>query len=375
MNVPLYRQIYNYLLDQINRGEIKMGGKIPSENDLADQFDVSRITSKKALDLLAQENIIERVQGKGSYVVELNDREIIPDILEEGNEDKKILRIGLVIPGFSDDYGRELIQAIASHADRHQALLLIKFTHEKIKNEENAITELLLAEVDGIIILPIHGDYYNPKILELVLQKFPIVLADRYLRGIPATSVSTDNTRGTREATEYLFSLGHQHIAYITPPYDGTTVLEDRTKGFQLAHTQQNMLLNPHYLCTNNAADLVYSIEKRNELDKEIDKLKQFIKENPEITAFVTCRYSLAKVLANVIQSLNMTVPQDYSIICFDSPNQMFGKPPFTHICQKEKEMGKQAVELLMAQIKGEKDVVTAVIDFDLVKGKSTRRI
>ena len=126
-----------------------------------------------------------------------------------------------------------------------QAHLLIKITNEKIEEEEKAIEELLQVGVDGIIILPIHGEHYNPKILELVLKKYPIVLVDRYLRGIPASSVSTDNTKAAKEATEYLMSRGHRHIAYITPPYEGTTVLEDRIKGFQLAHSEQHRQLNP----------------------------------------------------------------------------------------------------------------------------------
>ncbi|MBS4204861.1 GntR family transcriptional regulator [Lederbergia citrea] len=371
MNVPLYKQIYESVLEQINQGELKQGGKIPSEKDLAEQFSVSRITSKKALDLLAQENVIKRVQGKGSFVNESYEgfAHSMDHMENEGEE--KLPLIGLVISGFTDDYGADLIKAIEGHAARYQAQLLIKFTYEKKEKEKRAIKELVQAGADGIIILPIHGEHYNPKILELVLNNFPIVLLDRYLRGIPASYISTDNTRAAKEATEYLMSLGHQHIAYITPSYDGTTVLEDRMKGYQLAHSQQYMQLYPHNFFVN-ATDLAYQMNQGAGVDKEIEEMKQFIRFNPEVTAFIVCQHSLAKILAYVIQSMKKSVPEDYSIICFDSPRTFNGKPTFTHIAQREKEMGAKAVNLLMAQINGASEVVTEVLDFDLVEGLST---
>ncbi|WP_420489382.1 GntR family transcriptional regulator, partial [Neobacillus niacini] len=52
-------------MDQIKQGHLMEGDRVPSEMELVEKFDVSRITSKKALDLLAQNNIIERIRGKG----------------------------------------------------------------------------------------------------------------------------------------------------------------------------------------------------------------------------------------------------------------------------------------------------------------------
>ncbi|MEK3888117.1 GntR family transcriptional regulator [Bacillus sp. FSL K6-3431] len=375
MNVPLYKQIYKNVLNQIIRGELKKGQKIPSEKDLAKQFDVSRITSKKALDLLAQNKIIERVQGKGSFVIYSNETTITTSNSDLGNAEIKILKIGLVITDISDSYGTELIKVVESNVGIYGAQLLIKFTHEMIENEEKAITELLQVGVDGMIVLPIHGELYNPKILELVLQKFPIVLVDRYLRGIPASSVSTNNMQAAREATDYLISLGHQHIAYITLPYDGTTVLEDRMKGYQLAHTKRKLPLNPDYLFTNNASEVAYKPTKSEELNKELAKIKKFIMDNPDITAFFVCRYSFGEILAHVIHSMNKRVPEDYSIICFDSPPSVFAKPRFTHVHQKEDKLGEKAVQILMAQILGERDILTEFMDFDLVEGLSTASI
>jgi GntR family transcriptional regulator len=66
--IPLYHQIYTALRDAILNGTITFGDKMPTEQQLASVFDVSRITAKRALDELAAENLIVRHRGKGSHV-------------------------------------------------------------------------------------------------------------------------------------------------------------------------------------------------------------------------------------------------------------------------------------------------------------------
>ncbi|AZU64077.1 GntR family transcriptional regulator [Neobacillus mesonae] len=66
--IPLYHQLKERLKEAIETGRWTLGDKIPSENQLMDQFGVSRNTSKKAIEELVQEGILYRVQGKGTFV-------------------------------------------------------------------------------------------------------------------------------------------------------------------------------------------------------------------------------------------------------------------------------------------------------------------
>lgn len=66
--IPLYHQLMERLKDSIEKGHWTPGDKILSENQLMDQFGVSRNTSKKAIDELVQEGILYRIQGKGTFV-------------------------------------------------------------------------------------------------------------------------------------------------------------------------------------------------------------------------------------------------------------------------------------------------------------------
>lgn len=66
--VPLYHQLYSVLKDSIMDGTIPFDEQMPTEQQLAATFDVSRITAKRAMDELAAESLIARFRGKGSHV-------------------------------------------------------------------------------------------------------------------------------------------------------------------------------------------------------------------------------------------------------------------------------------------------------------------
>jgi GntR family transcriptional regulator len=66
--VPLHRQLFLVLHDEIARGALAPGEALPTEQALCDQFGVSRITVRRALTDLAEQGYIERRQGVGSFV-------------------------------------------------------------------------------------------------------------------------------------------------------------------------------------------------------------------------------------------------------------------------------------------------------------------
>lgn len=67
--VPKYVQIQNYILRRIEDGILADGDRIPSEAELSRQFDVSRITVNTAIKELANAGVVERIRGKGTYVL------------------------------------------------------------------------------------------------------------------------------------------------------------------------------------------------------------------------------------------------------------------------------------------------------------------
>jgi GntR family trehalose operon transcriptional repressor len=66
-----YLAIYKEWTVKIKSGEIKAGEALPSEHDLAETYDTSRETIRKALNLLSQNGFIQKIRGKGSIVIDV----------------------------------------------------------------------------------------------------------------------------------------------------------------------------------------------------------------------------------------------------------------------------------------------------------------
>ncbi len=66
---PLYHQLYSLLKGFILDGTLPLGEQMPTEEQLAGTFSVSRITAKRAMDELANDKLVERRRGKGSHVI------------------------------------------------------------------------------------------------------------------------------------------------------------------------------------------------------------------------------------------------------------------------------------------------------------------
>jgi GntR family transcriptional regulator len=64
----LHRQVYLVLRDRLLAGSFAAGAQLPTEPELCEQFGVSRITLRRAVADLVEEGLLERVQGRGTFV-------------------------------------------------------------------------------------------------------------------------------------------------------------------------------------------------------------------------------------------------------------------------------------------------------------------
>lgn len=364
--LPLYQQIYNDIIEDIKKGSYVPGDKLPSEKELADGYDVSRITSKKALKLLSDDGYIKRIPGKGSFV------------LDEGEEKSKNPNylVGLVIPDISESYGVDLLLSIEKHASKNNIFIVFKQSYGQQDIEEKAIDALLDLGVDGIIILPVHGEHYNPKILKLVLAGFPIVFIDRYLKGIPAPFVGTDNVLAANDAASHLIKLGHKNISIISPPVLNTSTIEDRIKGFMKSHTKNGLFADESIWLTNIMSTIPrVGMDRNISVSSDIEKIKNLLLKNPQITCLFIMEYYIALLAHESIKQIGKKVPDDISILCFDGPISIVGDYDFTHVQQNEEKMGVEAINLFIECISENTENKTILLSSELVMGKSTKKL
>src|SRR5262245_30182808 len=183
-----YRQIEEELRGQIHSGALRPGDRLPTEHELAAQYGVSRVTSRAALTGLAHEGLVQRVPRRGTIVAATAALSFGP---------ARPL-IGWIQSSIDPAFGAGLLRGGERAARQAGYNLLLHLTGASLAEEERAIRDALAAGVAALALILQDGEKYNDEVLRLVLNRFPLVLMDRFLRGVECAGVQSDNVAGAR---------------------------------------------------------------------------------------------------------------------------------------------------------------------------------
>jgi len=346
---PLYMTIYKQLRKDIQAGKYGANQRLPTEKELCQTYHVSRITSKKALNMLAEEKLIMRIKGKGSYIFQ--NQKIFS---HTSMNNRKMPIIGVILSTFDNSFGRELLAAIEENCRQQNILCLFFHTLGDQQAEAEALDNCIDLGVDGIIITPVYGTYYNAKILQLVLNDYPIVVVDRALKGIPTHLVCTDNTSAAQQAIDYLVKCGHKKIGVYAHVHKNISSVEDRIEGVKRGLQANNINIDESLFCIRKFNEfLLYQDDERFIQDRNM--IIEHLMNNPDITAAFTLNYRIAMLIKCAAAELGLSIPNNLNIICFDSPiEDIPGQYFFSHMQQSYDELGKQAIRLLCTLMQGE---------------------
>jgi len=329
-NAPLYIQLRSYIWQQIQQQHWKNGDRLPTEKELAERFNVSRITIRNALQALVEDGFIYRIQGKGTFVAAERGR---PAIADAASRDTPPC-IAFLIPRLNNRITAQLLSSVEDVLSGSGFQLIFCKTHDSQQIEKQKIRELLRLGVKGFIIYPVEGESYNEEILQLTLSKFPVVVIDRYLRGIETNCVCSDNFGGAYSAIEHLIRSGHRKIAMVTSPYEGTTSLEDRLSGYERA-------LEDHRLPVDRS--LIFDCT-------DFSAIPSFLQDHPEVTAIFAGNTDVGVELVRSAERLGIGIPGQLAVVFYDEPEYPdLLKYPFTIIEQNQPEIGRNAARLLLS--------------------------
>jgi GntR family transcriptional regulator len=141
--VPLHRQLFLVLHDEIGRGALAAGDALPTEQSLCDQFGVSRITVRRALADLVEAGLIERRHGIGSFVIEHSPLRS-PDAGDSYMDELRQVDFETEVDVIEFDE-RTFPRAIAERLDsRERGLHVLRLRRERRTGEPLMITEVWL---------------------------------------------------------------------------------------------------------------------------------------------------------------------------------------------------------------------------------------
>ena len=362
--VIMYEQIYKDLEDAIRNHIYKAGDRLPSEKELEQQYAVSRITAKKAMDLLADANYISRCPGRGSFVSEQIEEVLRANLpsAQESAQDGGKKRVGIIFDTFGCDFGSDLLRSIEQECRRKKYDVIFRCTYGSVAEETDAIQCALRMGVSGLVLMCAQGEVYNSTILQLSLDHFPMVLVDRQIKGIPIPCVKTDNHLAAKELTEVLVEHGHKKICFLTHASVNTSTIDDRYSGFTDCIIQYEEVIGT-FAKIESYNPTPEDIEKEYR-EYNISEFQQILRENSECTAYLAAEFKLAILLERAAKKLGVKK----EIVAFDGLEPIYDAG-YDFICarQDEYEMGRRAVETLDAIIRGEKTEAGIDIPYELV--------
>ncbi|TDE92683.1 GntR family transcriptional regulator [Occultella glacieicola] len=363
MNDALYARVFASLQGRIESGAIAVGERLPTQSQLAEEFGVSTITIKHALDLLDRDGYIKRRPRLGSEVIS---RTAGPS---PDRRSTTLPTIGCVLTSFDDSFGTRVLWGILD-ASLGRANVVLGRTEGFHDREQGLLAQYRDLGVDGLILQPGSSEWIAPAILDLVSAQLPLVILDRNLDGLPVSTVCSDNVASGRAAAEHLFGLGHRNIGLITS--SGTvSTLDDRHRGFVYAHAEHGLAFSSVHEYRK-----VSSVVPDHEVSvaDDLASLKEFLTANSQLTGFVASEHAVGLLLVRALRELELEVPRDVSVVSFDAPQHVFDDEVrrFTHIDQHEHALGEATLESVLAQLTERGRVAKQVLPTELVVGETT---
>lgn len=273
--------------------------------------------------------------------------------------------VGVIVYSIESLFNGTLLRYIGDALRRSGYGLLICDSCNDEKIERENVRFLLGKKVDGIIVVPVAGnaDFLAPAERAGV----PVVLLDRSLPGKELDCVKIDNRRVARKAAQVLLDYGHREIAIICSDERIYTGYE-RYKGFRDAMQGAGVDIPADYVKMGN-----HSIEYGSRSMRELQQLP-----HPPTAVFMT-NYEITLGAVMAINETGIRCPEDISMLGFDDlilSHVM--KPKMYMVVQPMREMGEQAVELLLKRIASKEQEesfpVEIVLGTKMLEGNSIAR-
>ena len=169
----LYIQIYNQIRDAILNGNYSVGDKLPSEKELCQMFNVSRVPVREALSALELSGLVESVHGAGVYVKRLN---VVSNDWVHAIDPQEIIRARMVL---EPDIAREAALHLDDENRRILEEILARFRVESrvgvITKETDRAFHLALAKASGstmyVMIMDLVFKAMEQELWELILSR------------------------------------------------------------------------------------------------------------------------------------------------------------------------------------------------------------
>jgi LacI family transcriptional regulator len=246
--------------------------------------------------------------------------------------------IALFVPGLTTSYMDEILHGVSSAADQLNCGLIL-YSQGKVDHVQRTTHYLSLLNntlIDGVVmVVPFD---YEVIVRDLKERELPYVIIDHHNGTENEPSVTATNRRGVSDAMRHLLALGHRRIGFITGHME-IACSHDRLLGYRDTLAEVDLPFDPDLVREGDFSQPVGF--------QQAQKLLQ-LSEPP--TAIIASNDAMAFGVMDAAKAAGLTIGRDISIVGFDDifmASQTY--PPLTTIRQPLSDMGKTALEMLLA--------------------------
>lgn len=339
-----YQSLKDYLIGKINTGEYQCGFKVASEPELSRKFNLSRNTTRQALQELEQEGYVYRIQGKGTFV--------------KDNTPQKSRKIALVIYDavyMTYPVTAELIRGIDEVLCANDYALDILAGRRSLQSEQiGKLTETYA----GFLL----GAYQIDETIlnELFASDRPVLFVKNYLERYKAHAALIDFEKAGFMVAEHLINNGCRDLGLVYAG-DEIKISHDFACGVRKAALEYGCRLKQanQKVCGYTTKTLKEEVLAKHFMEAKVDGIVCFSDE-------------FALALMQEFQSSGIAIPDELKLTgCNNILQSQICDPALTTLEIPTYKLGKLAAENLLAAINGRTVETAAVIEPELIIRKS----
>lgn len=240
-----YEQLLKIVEGDIDRGVYPDGEALPSERQLAEQYEVSRVSVRTVMEQLVGKGRVYKVPGRGNFVGHAM------STASKGRS--RSYMIAYTALGHAQSpHVSAIATAIRQTIEARGYHLIITGFSGQLEAEKRVAHQLILKNIDGLVLTPAMEGMQNNRAFyaELSRQGVPFVLVDRLVSSQNWTSIGLDSTSGICEGMQRLVRAGHRNIAYIGPTH--YPIAESRFDAYRKGLRELGLAFDPRLVFDDN---------------------------------------------------------------------------------------------------------------------------
>lgn len=343
----LHSQLYTALYRLIGAGQWRPGSQIPSETQLSTHLNISRSTVRLALQHAEIEGLIKRSAGRGTFVTNSIKQQVSPQL------------IAFITNWSEQGSHKKLLTGAEAVASEHNYRII--FCNSRNPQEEAELLQNLIADnIAGVLLWANanSSDSYAPVFDIYKQQGVPIVCMDRSIGNGRFDCITSNNYDSAYHLMSHLLDLGHQRIIFLSHRQMAIQSVQERYRAYQDAMRQAGLEPQPPWLIgshnheSSEALENAAYYDQKNAATQDLRRL--LTSASHPNTALFAVNNLLALLAIRVINHLDMQIPDDISVACFDDLDGLFVTvKPMTTIVQDMHTIGERAAQRLIKRIEG----------------------